>query len=173
MNNDMSPKAQSSRLRRGRGYRWEDTLVRRFRQLPSWRAFRLGSPSIALPDVLAVDTNSHTILVIEAKSGSKTTLMVPANQIQRCLDWCDTLHLYPTRKTILAFKFLSKKRLYTGQYTTRSIREYYKIWDPAIEPINCVCTYMGDIYALENGTRQPLELEEYIAPFQKISVSSE
>lgn len=167
LSQDTSPQAQNSRLRRGRGYRWEDTLVRRLRQLPGWRAFRLGSPSKALPDVLAVDTKSHAILVIEAKSGSKTTLTVPDGQIQRCLDWCDTLSLYPTRKAILAFKFLSKKRLYTGRYTTRSMREYYKIWDPTVTPINCVCTYDGDVYALKNGTRQPLELDEYIMPFQK------
>ena len=48
----------------------------------NWKAFRLGSPSIALPDVLAVNTEESTIFTIEAKSGTSTSLPVPADQIQ-------------------------------------------------------------------------------------------
>ena len=160
-----SANAQSAKISRGRGYRWEDALVQRFKQLADWRAFRLGSPSIGLPDVLAIDTRAHTVFVIEAKSGSRTTLTVPADQIQRCLYWCDTLKLYPTRKAILAFKFLSKKRLSTGVYITRSVREYYKVWDPTINPVRCICTYDGNIYTIKDGVRQPLELDECTMPF--------
>ena len=41
---------KSAKLRRQRGYHWEDTLVKRFNALENWKAFRLGSPSVALPD---------------------------------------------------------------------------------------------------------------------------
>lgn len=46
---------KSARMRRQRGYHWEDTIVKRFNSVDGWKAFRLGSPSIALPDVLAVN----------------------------------------------------------------------------------------------------------------------
>ena len=51
-----------ARTRRQRGYQWEDTIVKRFNNTEKWKAFRLGSPSIALPDVLAVNTDNSTIL---------------------------------------------------------------------------------------------------------------
>ena len=41
-----------NKTRRQRGYTWENTLVKRFNSIKSWKAFRLGSPSVALPDVL-------------------------------------------------------------------------------------------------------------------------
>ncbi|MGI0041005.1 MAG: resolvase, partial [Nitrosopumilaceae archaeon] len=56
-----------ARTRRQRGYNWEDTLVKRFNALDSWKAFRLGSPSVALPDILAVSNMANTIFTIEAK----------------------------------------------------------------------------------------------------------
>ncbi|MEM4253171.1 MAG: resolvase, partial [Candidatus Nitrosotenuis sp.] len=49
-----------ARTRRQRGYHWEDTLVKRFNGLEDWKAFRLGSPSVALPDILAVSTSNST-----------------------------------------------------------------------------------------------------------------
>jgi len=157
-------KAKSARLRRRRGYRWEDGLVKRLNGAGGWRAFRLGSPSVALPDVLAVNTRSRAILVVEAKSGAKTSLSVPPNQIQRCLDWCDTFDIYDARTVVLAFKFLSKKRLDSGTYKYRIMREYYKVWDPAVEPVECVCTYDGQTYALIDGTRQQMEMDDYSMP---------
>src|SRR5690242_12325822 len=96
-----------ARTRRQRGYNWEDTLVKRFNAAHGWKAFRLGSPSVALPDILAVSTSANTIFTIEAKSGTGTTLPVPYDQITRCLKWINTFELYQTRKMILAFKFLS------------------------------------------------------------------
>ena len=50
-----------ARTRRQRGYHWEDTIVKRFNGLKDWKAFRLGSPSVALPDVLVVSTKNNTI----------------------------------------------------------------------------------------------------------------
>ena len=80
---------KTARIRRQRGYNWEDTLVKRFNSLQYWKAFRLGSPSVALPDVLAVNNPESMIFTIEAKSGTGTTLQVPFDQIERCLNWVD------------------------------------------------------------------------------------
>ena len=157
-------KAKSARLRRRRGYRWEDTLVKRLNGAGGWRAFRLGSPSVALPDVLAVNTEDRAMLIMEAKSGAKTSLSVPPNQIQRCLDWRDTFDIYDTRTVVLAFKFLSKKRLDSGAYENRAMREYYKVWDPAVEPVECVCTYDGQTHALINKARRQMEMADYPMP---------
>ena len=155
-----------ARTRRQRGYNWEDTLVKRFNATEGWKAFRLGSPSVALPDILAVSTNANTIFTIEAKSGTGTTLPVPYDQIIRCLKWINTFELYKTRKMILAFKFLSKKRIGTGIYERRQLREFYKVWDESNPITDCVCTYEGKTYALINGKRRKLELENYQMPFK-------
>jgi len=155
-----------AKTRRQRGYNWEDTLVKRFNAIEGWKAFRLGSPSVALPDILAVSTNANTIFTIEAKSGTGTTLPVPYDQIIRCLKWINTFELYQTRKMILAFKFLSKKRIGTGKYERRQLREFYKVWDESNPITDCVCTYEGKTYALINGKRQKLELENYQMPFK-------
>ena len=105
-----------ARTRRQRGYNWEDTLVKRFNAIKSWKAFRLGSPSIALPDVLTVNNIESMIFTIEAKSGTGTTLQVPYDQIERCLKWTNNFEVYQKREVILAFKFLSKKRIGTSKY---------------------------------------------------------
>ena len=155
-----------ARTRRQRGYNWEDTLVKRFNATECWKAFRLGSPSVALPDILAVSTNANTIFTIEAKSGTGTTLYVPYDQIIRCLKWINTFELYNTRKMILAFKFISKKRIGIGKYEHRQLREFYKTWDESNAITDCVCTYEGKTYALVNGKRQKLELENCQMPFK-------
>ncbi len=155
-----------ARTRRQRGYHWEDTLVKRFNATQGWKAFRLGSPSVALPDILAVSTIANTIFTIEAKSGTGTTLPVPYDQIIRCLKWINTFELYKTRKMVLAFKFLSKKRIGTGKYEHRQLREFFKVWDESNPITDCVCTYEGKTYALINGKRQKLELENYQMPFK-------
>ncbi len=157
---------KSARLRRQRGYHWEDTIVKRFNGSDQWRAFRLGSPSIALPDVLAVNTNESTLYAIEAKSGTSTSLPVPFDQIERCLDWTKTFDLYKKRKVLLAFKFLSKKRIDIGKYESRELREYFKIWDESLEITDCVCTYEGKFFAKIDGTRKELYLEECKMPFK-------
>lgn len=155
-----------ARTRRQRGYNWEDTLVKRFNALNGWKAFRLGSPSVALPDILAVSTDENTIFTIEAKSGTGTTLYVPYDQIMRCLKWIHTFELYKTRKMIIAFKFLSKKRIGTGKYEHRQLREFYKTWDELNPITDFVCTYEGATYALVNGRRQKLVLDNCKMPFK-------
>ncbi len=154
-----------ARTRMQRGYHWEDTIVKRFNGLKDWKAFRLGSPSVALPDVLVVSTKNNTIFTIEAKSGTGTTLQVPFDQIIRCLRWTDTFELYGKRKVILAFKFLSKKRIDIGKYEHRELREFFKIWDESLKITDCVCTYEGDTFSLENRKRSKISLEDYPMPF--------
>ena len=138
---------KSARMRRQRGYQWEDTLVKRFNGVNGWKAFRLGSPSIGLPDVLAVSTRAKTIYAIEAKSGTSTSLFVPADQIQRCLSWVKTFDIYKKGQVVLAFKFLSKKRIDIGVYESRELREFFKIWDTSLQVTDCVCNYDGKFFA--------------------------
>ncbi len=155
-----------ARTRRQRGYSWENTLVKRFNSLSEWKAFRLGSPSIALPDVLAVSNKNSTLFTIEAKLGSGTTLRVPFDQIIRCVNWTNHFELYKTRKVILAFKFLSKKRVGVGKYENRQLREFYKVWDKSKKIVDCVCTYDGKTYASIDGRQKKLFLKDYEMPFK-------
>lgn len=157
---------RAARTRRQRGYQWEDTIVKRFNSTNSWKAFRLGSPSIALPDVLAVSTDNDAIFTIEAKSGTSTSLPVPADQIERCLSWIKTFDIYKKRNVLLAFKFLSKKRIDIGKYESRELREYFKIWDESLDITDCVCTYEGKFYAKIDGSRKELFLKECKMPFK-------
>ncbi len=157
---------KAARTRRQRGYQWEDTIVKRFNSTSKWKAFRLGSPSIALPDVLAVNTESSTIFTIEAKSGTSTSLPVPADQIERCLAWIKTFDIYKKRNVILAFKFLSKKRIDVGKYEGRELREFFKIWDESLEITDCVCSYEGKFFAKIDGKRKEIFLKECIMPFK-------
>ncbi len=168
LKNEKSVKTKNQRIartRRQRGYNWEDTLVKRFNSVQGWKAFRLGSPSVGLPDILAVSSGENVIYTIEAKSGTSTTLYVPYDQILRCLKWIDTFDLYRTRQMIIAFKFLSKKRIGTGKYEPRQLREYYKIWNESNPVTDFVCTYEGETYSLLEGKRNPLNLEDCHMPF--------
>ena len=162
----------AAKTRRQRGYQWEDTIVKRFKKTENWKAFRLGSPSIALPDVLAVNTQESTIFTIEAKSGTSTSLPVPADQIERCLEWIKTFDIYKNKQVLLAFKFLSKKRVDVGVYQNRELREFFKIWDEKFEISDCVCTYDGKIYSKINGVKKELPLKECKMPFKTKQRSS-
>ena len=161
-----STNKKAARMRRQRGYHWEDTIVKRFNGTEKWKAFRLGSPSIALPDVLAVNNQDSVIFTIEAKSGTSTSLPVPADQIERCLEWIKTFDIYKKRNVLLAFKFLSKKRVGLGKYESRELREFYKIWDESQEITDCVCTYEGKFFAKVEGIRKEISLKECIMPFK-------
>jgi Holliday junction resolvase len=154
------------KTRRQRGYHWEDTIVKRFNSANNWNAFRLGSPSTALPDVLAVNNHESTIFTIEAKSGTTNALPVPKDQIERCLKWINIFEIYNTKKVILAFKFLSKKRTGLGTYESRELREFYKAWDTSIPISNCSCSYEGKVFAQINGKRQEIHLQDIPMPFK-------
>ena len=154
-----------ARTRRQRGYNWEDTLVKRFNKMDEWKAFRLGSPSVALPDILCVNNKDSIIFTIEAKSGTGTTLTVPYDQIIRCLNWTNNFKVYETRHVILAFKFLSKKRIGVGEYENRELREFYKVWDERKTPTDIVCRYDGTTYALKDGNKKIFLLKDYQMQF--------
>ena len=156
-----------AKTRRQRGYQWEDTLVKRFNSLEGWKAFRLGSPSVALPDVLVVNNKKSVIFTIEAKSGTGTTLFVPYDQIERCQKWTNNFEVYKTRKVILAFKFLSKKRIGKGLYEKRELREFFKVWNTKRTPIDIVCRYDGTTYGLSQGKRKKIILKDYKMPFKE------
>ena len=156
-----------SRTRRQRGYQWEDTLVKRFNKLDNWKAFRLGSPSVALPDILSLNNEDSIIFTIEAKSGTSTSLTVPYDQIIRCLNWTENFKVYQTRQVILAFKFLSKKRIGNSLYEKRELREFFKVWNTKLTPIDIVCKYDGTTYGLINGKRKSIKLKDYRMPFKE------
>ena len=156
-----------SRTRRQRGYQWEDTLVKRFNKLDSWKAFRLGSPSVALPDILSLNNEDSIIFTIEAKSGTSTSLTVPFDQIIRCMNWTENFKVYQTRQVILAFKFLSKKRIGNSLYEKRELREFFKVWNTKLTPIDIVCKYDGTTYGLINGKRKSIKLKDYRMPFKE------
>ena len=154
-----------AKTRRQRGYQWEDTLVKRFNKMDGWKAFRLGSPSVALPEILSGNNEDSRLYTLEAKSGTGTTLTVPHDQIIRCLNWTNTFEVYKTRHVILAFKFLSKKRIGVGEYEKRELREFYKVWNSKKNPIDIVCRYDGSTYALREGKKKKLSLKDYKMPF--------
>ena len=67
---------------------------------------------------------------------------------------------------ILAFKFLSKKRIGTGIYEKRELREFYKVWNKKKHPVDIVCRYDGTTYALIQGEKKKLILKDYEMPFK-------
>ena len=155
-----------AKTRRQRGYQWEDSLVKRFNKIDNWKAFRLGSPSVALPDILTVNNKDSVLYTIEAKSGTGTTLTVPFDQIIRCLNWTNNFQVYKTREVILAFKFLSKKRIGVGKYEQRELREFFKIWDPKRNPIDIVCKYDGETYTIKDSKKKKVSLKDHKMPFE-------
>lgn len=168
-----SPSAASiaSRTRRRRGYAWEDSLAKRLSASPGWTAFRLGSPSIGLPDVLAVRSRGRSLMVIEAKSGTGSSLSVPAEQVERCVNWTRIFDAYADRRAVLAFKFLSKRRVGTASYEGRKLREFYKVWNPRRRPAEFVCTYDGRTYLRgRDGRRRAVELDDCPMPFRTAPV---
>ena len=156
----------AARTSRQRGYGWEDAIVKRFNALSSWQAFRLGSPSVALPDVLAVNNRNSTLYIIEAKSGTGTTLTVPYDQIERCIAWTKTFRLYENSQVLLAFKFLSKKRVGGGKYISRPLHEFFKVWPKSKRAINCICNYDGTLYTIVKGQRRTISADTAVLPFK-------
>ena len=82
--------------------------------------------------------------------------------------WNGLKHLISIKKerVLLAFKFLSKKRIGIGEYETRELREYFKIWDESLDITDCVCTYEGKFFAKINGVRKEIPLKECKMPFK-------
>ncbi len=176
---------RTNRTRRQRGYNFERELVNRINSCNGWRALRLGSPSVSLPDVIAVNNEESIMLAIEAKSTSTDTIRILMEQIERCLRWLDTFSLYKHRYAILALKFMSKKWKKAYTYKYRELHEYYKLWDgltnissngSSISIESILCKYDGSMYYIghSNGSNDKssygakaiqLELKEFKMPF--------
>ena len=125
-----------SNIRARRGYAFERYMVELLNSA-GWKARRLGSPSVSLPDVLAIQNQSNTICAIECKSGINTSLTVPADQIARCMEIVDDLAAYENRLTVLAFKFVGRNR-------GRRLQHRFFIWNDSI-PADTRCSYDGTI----------------------------
>ena len=148
-------------IRKQRGYSFERELVNRINKVEGWIAIRLGSPSISLPDIIAVNNNSSTLLAIEAKSSSSDIITVPADQLMRCLRIIDTFAIYENKYAIIALKFMSKKWQRKNIYMHRELREYYYVWNNTSISNDIKCRYDGSIYSNDR-----LSLPPYIMPWQ-------
>jgi len=177
---------KTNNTRRQRGYNFEREIVKRISRCDGWRALRLGSPSVSLPDVIAVNNSEGIMLAIEAKSTSTDTIRIPLEQIERCLRWLDTFPLYKHRYAILALKFMSKKWKKAYTYKHRELHEYYRLWDGLTDiSSNCssrsiesiLCKYDGSMYYIGHSSGSDdkssgygakaiqLELKEFKMPF--------
>ena len=123
-------------IRAQRGYAFEKHVVGALNSR-GWKARRLGSPSIALPDVLAIHNKSNTVCAVECKSGMSASLSVPADQVARCMEIVDDLRAYKNRLTILAFKFAGKKG-------GRKLLYRSLLWDGR-GPEDVRCSYDGTV----------------------------
>ena len=162
----MNENKKTNKTRRQRGYQWEEAIVKKFNTDVDWEAMRLGGASIHLPDVFLINNNASMVLAVEAKSGTTDNLYVPADQIQRCLDWVRKFARYETQEVILAFKFSQVKRISKAKSTTRKLREYFYVWDKHRIPVEHVCTYEGELFEMVNGVRLKTKvenLEEWLA----------
>jgi Holliday junction resolvase len=100
-----------NRLRRSRGYSFEYNLVNAFNTADGWAARRLGGSSSGLPDVVVTNKNKSILYSIECKSGESDILVIPRDQIDRCVDIVDNfLTAYENRYVVFAFKFKGTKK---------------------------------------------------------------
>ena len=154
-----------SQTRRQRGYAWEKTIVKRFLNTQGWDAVRLGSPSVSLPDVMAVNADRSTMFAIEAKSGAGDLLYVPYDQLTRCIWWLSMFRgRFETRTPMMAFHFLAKKRNSDGTHTPRKGRDwFFAATDEFMLAIpdnleKIVCKYNGETYGIAEGKRVPFDV---------------
>ncbi len=91
-----------------RGYDWEDKIVKIFRK-KGWKALRLGSPSIHLPDVIAIDDKHNALVAVEAKASRNDKIYVPLEEINRLFNFLNIFGAYKNKEAVLAIKFLKVK----------------------------------------------------------------
>jgi Holliday junction resolvase len=124
-----------------------------------------------LPDIIAVNNKTGTLLTIEAKSGTGDILYVPADQIQRCLLVNQMFSYYEKRHIVLAFKFMGKKRFKRKDqivYEGRRLVEHFKLANilskrdeyPVVK-----CKYDGTTFAIYQNKCRRLPLPKYQMPF--------
>ena len=91
-----------------RGYDWEDKVVKIFIK-KGWKAIRLGSPSVHLPDVLAINDQKNMIVAVEAKASKDDKIYVPLAEITRLFSFLGMFGAYRRKEAVLAIKFLKVK----------------------------------------------------------------
>lgn len=156
-------------IQQSRGYSFESHIVKRFNAIPNWKALRLGSPSVALPDVLAVNDEEKSMVIIEAKSRQSSSADIPPDQLQRCLGFAKLFGLY-YHSIVVAFKFINKET----KFDSRTKREYYydateivSYYDntPIDESLPTIrCHRDGSTFVVENGHRKPITFLQYTFP---------
>ena len=151
-------------IRKQRGYSFEHELVNRINKVEGWIAIRLGSPSISLPDIIAVNNGNSTLLAIEAKSSSSDIITIPVDQIMRCLRILNTFAIYENKYAIIALKFMSKKWRGRRRYTYRELREYYYVLNNTVVNDDIKCKYDGSLYYYYSNDK--LSLQPYTMPWQ-------
>lgn len=144
-----------SNLKRQRGYSWETKMVEMFTGL-GFHTIRLGGTTSTMPDVSAHKDDSSLIISIECKSGISNSLVVPQDQLVRCMEWCKTWGLYQNKIVILAFKFARKG----VNGNSRKGVQYLKIWNWKLEPTDIKCDYDGKSF-LKYDTWEETELVEF------------
>lgn len=100
---------------------------------------KIGSNSKDVPDVVAWNDTSKTVVAVEAKSTASNSCIVPAKQIQRCINWVNELGLYTEKFVILAFKFKAAG----VKPNRRKLQYHYKIVPCNIISNNISCNYEG------------------------------
>lgn len=154
----MKDTKKSSRLRRQRGYSFEKEVVEYFSDVSGWDSRRLGSPSTALPDVMAVNNFHKTIVALEAKSTGEKMAYVPFDQIDRCRKWVNMFSIYDRKIVVLAFKFKSFKDIHDRRKATF----FFKIFPKSLKPQDVRCDYLGNIVLMrKDGDNEPITLEDY------------
>jgi len=149
-----------------RGYGYENLLVTRINKCLGWKANRFGGATATFPDIIAVNNKTSTLLAIEAKTtATKDSLFVPHEQRKRCDDILKMFGRYENKVSVLAFKFM-KKRRNKGVYEKRKIMEYYKVINWALG-YSVKCTYNGWIFGqIKEHITQPHHGADYKMPWQ-------
>ncbi len=138
-------------IRRSRGYSWEVKVLDIFEK-KGFVVTRLGGTTVTMPDVSAHKDSSKLIVSVECKSTVGNTCKVPADQIQRCVDWCKEWGLYEDKVVILAFKFGNK-----GTGKQRVEKQYLKVWNMRMRSVEVTCGYDGYLKA----RKKDLWLEDF------------
>lgn len=145
-----------SNLRKQRGYAFESHIVEKFKEF-NWESRRLGSPSTELPDVMAVNNFYKEIVAVEAKSTTNNWAYVPADQIQRCIEWVKMLQVYDRKTVILAFKFPSTWITVLKKPVRRKLRYFFKVFPfKKMKSKELKCNYEGEVFT-KNGCKILLE----------------
>lgn len=131
---------KTNQARRNRGYIWEIKVKEKLQSL-GFIVERLGGTTTELPDLVCHIDKAKLIIGVECKSVSGVYGMVPAKQLQRCIDETEKWGLYTSKMVILAFQFGKYKIKYSDNY--REKREYLKVWNFNYDVKNISCNYDG------------------------------